>query len=146
MTRVLLDGNIYNCLAADQSTRERLAARVRAGDVAVFATPVIVDELAKSPFGGIPNWFPVTIEAERLAVLGYWRLGMAYLSDGKMFAQHKGDSQQVPDAILAHTADAVADILVTEDKRCRKRLNELSSTCRGMSFAEFRQWLNVSDQ
>ena len=138
---VILDGNIYNALSNDAETRTRLVQAIDDGLVRVIATPVVVDELVDSPFGGVPTWFPIDIETESVAVVGFWRIGMARLGDGEVFTKHRGESNNTPDAILADSANDLADILVTNDRRCRKRLSEISSTCEAIDYAQFRKRL-----
>ena len=141
MKTILLDANIYDRLAMDPEACERLAVLSSTGAVTVVATPKIVDELRDSPFSGVPTWFPVKIEPEGVFVLGHARLGMARLSDGLIYEQHRGNSSKVPDAIIAHSADALADIAVSDDTRFRARLSKVSQRCSAMSFQEFRAWL-----
>lgn len=141
MTKVLLDGNVYDKLSHDQRTKDVLAQLIEVRHVEALATPVVVGEMTESPFGGLPTWFPISLVPEAVAVLGYARLGAARLSSGEVYRQHRGKSKKIPDAIIAHSADAMADILVSEDQRCRKRLAEISNRCRAMSYDEFRDWL-----
>ncbi len=141
MTTILLDGNVYNKLEADGESCARLRALVDRGLARVIATPVVVDELEKSPFRGLPKWFPVSVEAENVTVLNYGRLDMTNLGDGAAYAEHRGESDKIPDAMLADSADALADILVSEDRRCRERLKKISTRCRGLDYNEFREWL-----
>jgi hypothetical protein len=141
MAKVLLDGNVYDKLSQDEEARERLAQLIKRGQIEVIATPVVVDELTKSPFRGLPPWFPISKQPEAVTVLGYARLGAARLSSGKVYRRHRGESKKIPDAIIAHSADAMADILVSEDQRCRKRLAEISNRCQALSYDQFRSWL-----
>ena len=141
MTKLLLDGNVYDKLSQDQRTKEVLARLIEARQVEALATPVVVGELTASPFGGLPDWFPISRVPEAVTVLGYARLGAARLSSGEVYRKHRGTSKKIPDAIIAHSANALADILVSEDQRCRKRLAEISTRCRAMSYDEFREWL-----
>lgn len=82
MIRVLLDGNIYDKLAADYDTRTLLASCVAADGVLVIATPIVIDELNDSPFEGLPSWFPTVVEPESVFVLGFARLGGCSSSRG----------------------------------------------------------------
>ncbi|MEQ1574397.1 MAG: hypothetical protein ABL993_09150 [Vicinamibacterales bacterium] len=143
MVRVFLDCNIYDQLALDAEHRGRVGELVARGELKVIATPVVIDELAASPFGGLPNWFPVAAMPENVAVGGFARVGMARIGAGEIYSQHRGSSNNIKDGILAESADALADILVSEDGRCRKRLNLISTTCDGMSYADFCRWLDV---
>ena len=141
MTKVLLDGNIYDRLRDDTEARNRLALGVEAGQVRVIATPVVAGELAESPFGGIPTFFPVSVEPEAVAVCGYARFGMARMGSGETYSAHRGQSKKIKDAILADSADKLADMFVSDDGRCRGRLARLSSRCRSINYSEFRAWV-----
>ena len=141
MTRVMFDTNVYDKLAVDVDCRARVANLVATQRLSVIATPIIVDELAAGPFGGLPDWFPIVVEPESVAVLGFARLGMARLGDGDVYTRHRGASKNIKDGIVADSADALADILVSEDGRCRRRISEVSSNCVGISYEEFGQWL-----
>jgi hypothetical protein len=94
MTTLLLDCNVYDMLAADYANRSRLARFVAAGEVRVIATPVVIDELTASPFGGLPAWFAVDVEPEYVAVYGFARYGMARYGDGQVYSEHRGSSNK----------------------------------------------------
>ena len=138
---VLLDTNIYDKLDCDFETRECVAAAVAAGRLRIIATSKIEVELQDSPLGSLPDWFPIELRPDNVAVLDHWRLGMAALGDGEVFAAHKGTSKKIPDAIIADSADAYAHIFVSEDHRARKRLDESSNECRTLDYSEFCDWL-----
>jgi hypothetical protein len=143
MTTLLLDCNVYDMLAADHANRSRLARFVAAGEVRVIATPVVIDELTASPFGGLPAWFAVDVEPEYVAVYGFARYGMARYGDGQVYSEHRGSSNKIRDGIIADSADALADIFVSEDERCRKRLLKISSNCKAKSYDEFCSWIEM---
>ncbi len=138
---LLLDGNIYNRLQADTETRCRLNTLIADGMIRVIATPVLVGELEASPFCGLPDWFPIETEAKSVFVLGHARLDMARLGKGEIYSKHRGQSNKVPDAIIADSADGLADVLVSDDRRCRKRLADISSDCAALDYDEFVFWL-----
>jgi hypothetical protein len=92
----------------------------------------------------LPNWFPIAVEAESVTVLGYAPLGMTELGDGEVYAEHRGESKKIPDAIIADSAHVLADILVSEDRRCRERLKRIGTRCSGMDYEKFREWLRAS--
>jgi hypothetical protein len=123
---ILLDGNIYDRLFADQYTCTKLTLLIAKGSVRVIATPTVVAELTKSPFLGVPKWFPVDLEPEA--------------------ATDQADTE-IADAVIAASAHALADLMVSEDHGCRWRLSQLSTRCKALSYAEFRSWLtNAPDQ
>lgn len=146
MKTLLLDTNIYNQLAEDAEARDHLRMAIDSGEFRVIATPIIQDELAVGPLGGLPSWFPIEFQAESVAVVGYWRIGMAHLGDGATFTGHRGESSQTKDAIIADSAHTFADILVTNDKRARKRLSEISSTCQTVDFSVLREMIGSSSR
>lgn len=113
----------------------------RRAEVRVVATPIVIGELKDSHFRGIPDWFPVDVEPESVVVLRYARLGMIRLGNGEVFTTHRGESTKTKDAIMADSANSLADIFVSEDRRCRNRLSQVSTKCCGLSWLEFRQWL-----
>ena len=141
MKAILFDSNIYDALEHDMEAKSAINTLSSNGTIRVIATPRVQDELSASPFGGIPNWFPVAIETESVAVLGFWRLGMARLGEGEVYREHRGDSNQASDAVIADSANDLADFFVSEDKRARTRLNAISDSCIAMSYCEFRTWL-----
>jgi hypothetical protein len=143
MKTVLLDGNIYNKLEHDLCSRERIVRLSESKAIRVIATPKVKDELEHegSPFHGIPNWFPVHLETESVLGLDHGHTDMADLGEGEVYKEHRGTSKQFADAIIADTADTRADVLVTEDPRFWKRLNEISEGCQAMKYKEFTTWL-----
>ena len=141
MQTILLDSNIYDKLWSDENTRLRLASLILHSKVHVIATPKIVDELTRSPFKGVPDWFDVDEEIEAVAVVGHARVGMARLGSGNVYMHHRGNSQNVEDAIIADSADDLADIAVSEDGRFVRRLNSISGRCHAMGYTQFMAWL-----
>ena len=143
MNTVLPDGNVYDKLRRDAKTRATLQACVDRGLVRVIATLTVLDELRRSPFGGIPAWYRVAIESENVTVLNKATLGVTRLGEGAVYYEHCGKSRQVPDAIIADSANALADILVSEDRRCRERLKRIGTRCKGMDYEGFCGWLRT---
>jgi len=141
-TRFFLDGMIYNELGRDTDTSKRLGALVDLGAVEVIATPALVAEMKRSPFGGIPNWFKVVVHPEGIAISGLARSGMVRSSTGVMFKNHLGHSNNGFDAIIAHSAHSLGATLVSNDNRSRNRLKQLTATdTSAVTYAEFRDWI-----
>jgi hypothetical protein len=141
MKTVLLDGNVYDELARDTETRADLCECVARGLVRVICTPGIRRELSGSPFRGIPDWFPVHHELESVSILPF-RLGETRLGRGEVYKAHRGNSKQRPDAEIVDAANTYADVLVTQDVRCRRRAQKCATKCRTLSFEGFGEWLN----
>lgn len=140
--RFFLDGNIYNLLEADPVVCSEIGALVDRGLLEIVASPVLVTELQRSPFSGIPAWFKVVVQPEGIAISGLARSGMARSSSGAMYKQHLGASGEGFDAIVAHSAHSMGATLVSEDRRCRERLRRLASSSSAMTYVEFKTWLH----
>lgn len=141
--RFLLDGNIYDLLAVEAPVQRDILALIRANRAEIVATPVVIGELRRSHFGGLPNWFPVNVVPEAIAISGLARSGIARSSAGKMYRLHLGQSQKGRDAILAHSAHSIGATLVSEDRRCRERLRRLVGVTSALTYHDFRMWLRV---
>ena len=63
-----------------------------------------------------------------------------FIRAGDVLNAHRGESKKTKDARIADSADALAEVFVSEDSRCRKRLAEFSQRCRAMSYTDFRSW------
>ncbi|MBI2296592.1 MAG: hypothetical protein HYU76_11325 [Betaproteobacteria bacterium] len=143
MNTVLFDCHIYDMLGNDRETRGAVRTLIDRGVIRIIATPMVLDELRRSPFGGLLDWFPVVVEAESVTVLDYAPLGMTRLGDGEVYAAHRGDSKKIPDAIIADSARTLADILVSDDRRCRERLKNIGTRCKGLDYREFCDWVRT---
>lgn len=143
MNTVLLDCHIYDKLSIDRETCCAVRSLVDRGVIRIIATPMVLDELLKSPFGGIPDWFPVVVEPESVTVLDYGHRGMTALGDGEVYTAHRGASKKIPDAIIADSANSLADLLVSEDRRCRERLKSITTRCKGLDYGEFCEWVQT---
>jgi predicted nucleic acid-binding protein len=144
--RVLLDGNVYNRLDVEPEIRAAVETLIEKGILQVFASPVVVKELQASPFGGIPNWFPVSVQPEGIGIAGLERAGMARSSVGRIFHAHRGESRKGYDAIIAESARTMRAMLVSDDRRCRERLKEIAGEDTAMSYNEFKVWVTRSYQ
>ena len=145
-SQFLLDGNVYNLLEVEPLVCTLIGKLTERRVLAVVASPVLVLELKNSPYGGIPNWFPVKVEPEGIAIGGLARAGMARSSKGVMFRNHRGASQKGFDAIIAHSAHAMRAVLVSEDRRCRERLTQLAGAQSAITYQEFKTWLEAAIQ
>jgi hypothetical protein len=139
--RFFLDANIYDRLETDDNTRGHIRRLVDGNSIEVVASPVVVAELRASPFKGIPEWFRVSVLPEGIAIAGIARSGMARASAGVVFKQHLGESRKGADAIIAHSANSMQAVLVSEDRRCRERLKSLSDPAHAMDYDEFRKFI-----
>lgn len=141
MHALMLDGNIFDRLAADNYTRKLLNNACSAGLVRVLVSPVVQRELEASHFGGIPTFFPVEIVIESVAVAGLARADLATPGDAEIFTKHLGNSKKGADAVIVNSASTYADIFVSEDIRCIARLKEIKGPCSCLSYEDFQSWI-----
>lgn len=141
MTKIIFDTNIYDRIGDDEASRLKVCELSDSDFICIIVTPKIIDELIQSLFGGLPDWFPICYEPENVAVCGHARSGMARLGEGRDYTEHRGDSNNIADAIISDSAAAMADIVVSEDQRLVKRFNDLRTHCIAMRYATFREWL-----
>ena len=141
MKTVMFDGNIFDKLRDDESMRSVVSGACKRGSIRVVISPTVMLELKSSPFRGVPDYFPVEVVAESVAVPGLAIPGLAFPGKGEVFAQHLGESRQGRDAAIADSADAYADVFVSEDWRCRKRLAGASKSCECFDFTGFAKWI-----
>jgi predicted nucleic acid-binding protein len=142
MYTLSLDSNIYDRLAADQSTIDRIKSSIAQGVFRVVISPIVRDELVRSPFQGIPDFFPIELVADSVVVPGLAIPGLARPGKGDVFTAHIGTSQkQGKDALIADSASNYGDIFVSNDQRSRERLQQLGTRCKCFSYREFTHWL-----
>jgi predicted nucleic acid-binding protein len=133
--KVVLDSNIYDKCAQIYEIQCRVRELILAGKIEILISPTIYDELCKSPFNGVPNFFPGTYIGESVFVAG-GRVGDR-VGTGEILDEHLGDSKKVADAFIADLAATDAEYLVSEDKRLRIRLNAIQSWCKAIDFLTF---------
>jgi len=138
MKKIIFDTNSYDQIAVHPETIETIRHCIEENRIQIMITMSIINELKKSHFKGVPAWFPVLQIPESVFLLDECYLDDAMFGEGNVFEQHKGTSMQFKDALIADVADSDCDLLITDDKRCKKRLNEFSQKCRAMSFIEFK--------
>lgn len=141
MHALLLDSNIYDRLASDQTTRERIKSACAQNLIRVLINSIIRDELLSSPFQRIPAFFPVELIADSVVVAGLAIPGLARPGRGDVFAGHIGSSKKGKDAVIADSASTHADLFVSDDHRCLKRLLKLKTSCKCFTYDEFARWL-----
>jgi predicted nucleic acid-binding protein len=135
--KVILDTNIYDCLEIDTATRSLVKAMVETGRLTVIVTRTIAEELWKSPFQGIPNFFKTEYKGNTVSRCGIMCAGDS-LGSGEVFDTHLGGSRKVNDALIADAACRHADWIVSEDQRLRKRFGHINASCIMLSYDEFR--------
>lgn len=133
--KVVLDSNIYDRLAEDETSIRIIQSLIQAGDLEILVSPTIYKELWQSPFKGVPHFFPVKYIGESVLVAG------GHVGDrcgkGEILQNHLGKSKKVNDAFIADVASMDADYLVTEDCRLKNRLNSIQSWYQSIDYNTF---------
>lgn len=136
MIKLIFDTNIYDQLAKDAARIVAVADLVSSSSLQVIVTRTIAEELARSPFKGIPDFFPTHYIGNTVAVAGIMCAGDS-LGGGDVYFEHIGTSKKKNDALIADAASWHADWLVSEDTRLRERLNQIGGRCTGLTYDEF---------
>ena len=95
-------------------------------------------------FREVPDFFHVEETPDGVAVAGIVKAGAAVPSEGETYSKHLGESKKARDAVIAETAENQADILVSEDKRCRERLRSIGDKTECYDFRQFKDWLTTA--
>lgn len=144
MITALFDTNIFDKFSVDSDACKRLSILIEEEKIKVVIPKIVIGELEESPFAGIPHLFPVVEIPDGVAVAGLAVAGAAIPGKGEEFTQHMGESKKAKDAVVADTAANHADILVSEDNRCRNRLKEISKNTKCLNYEEFREFIFVA--
>jgi hypothetical protein len=141
VTIAILDSNIYDRLSKDTETVTVIRAKIEGAKLKILMPRAISEELWLSPFQGIPKLFPVEFSGNTVGLCGIAACGDS-IGSGTIFKKHLGQSKQMKDALIADAADWKAQWLVSEDKRLRRRMAEISTRCNVLNYAEFREELH----
>lgn len=137
MRKVVLDSNIWDKLHADEQAMSRVKGMVASLELQVIVPASLARQLEASPFG-MPNWFPTVLVPDSVMIVGFTPLGTGRLGHGGLYTAHRGDSNQVADAVIVDAANTDADLFVSDDRRARTRYAKLIAPDRSLNFAQFR--------
>ncbi|OOG55863.1 hypothetical protein B0E47_08365 [Rhodanobacter sp. B05] len=142
MTSVLFDSNVYDLLAQDSASCAHVRRLVASGNLRVIVTRTVAEELAKSPFGGVPDFFAYEYVGNSVGRVGVMRAGDS-IGSGSVYDAHLGNSEKANDAFVTDAASWHAEWLVSQDKRLRKRASEIGMRAKPMEYSEFVAALNL---
>ncbi|WP_018610103.1 hypothetical protein [Uliginosibacterium gangwonense] len=137
MIKVLLDANIYDQLEKNPDTRQAIAQLINDQAITVMISRSVAEELYKSPFKGIPNFFPYKLVRNTVARAGLMCAGDS-LGSGEVYQAHLGNSKKKNDALIVDAASWHADWIVSEDSRLRHRAQVVQPK-RVFNYTEFEQ-------
>ncbi|MSP50109.1 MAG: hypothetical protein EXQ95_12385 [Alphaproteobacteria bacterium] len=106
--RLMLDTNIYDLVVARAGFAARLDRAVRAGHVEILRTPVQEDEIAR---------IPDAIKRTAMRKVPGRKIPAVLPASGPLPSE---------DVLIAMTAAAEADVLVTEDRELREHIEATS--------------------
>ena len=92
------------------------------------------------PFRGVPRYFEVEVVPGTSGVEER-TLAVAQTGGNDPATSYPRKSRKLKDAVIMQAAQAYADIFVSEDLRCRERLEVIGGHCRSISYDAFRVWL-----
>lgn len=136
-TSVVLDSNIYDLLADDAATVELIRNTISEGHLEVIVPRTVAEELWRSPYKGIPTFFPTVFKGNTVGRAGLMTCGDS-IGPGETFDAHKGSSFKVNDALIADAADWMAQWLVSQDARLLSRMTKVAMNCEALSYDEFK--------
>ena len=139
---IVLDSNIFDLLAIDADCLSNLNSLIDGQRWKVLAPATLLEELEASPFKGVPTWLTVEVGLDEVFILDHTKLGSGKLGHGGIFSEHKGESNNVKDAVIVDYAVKKADIFVSEDRRARNRLNNMQTSTRAYTYLEFKNLTN----
>lgn len=113
----MIDTMVFDAVADDPETREAITAATRDGRIKLFTTQIQEDQLAA---------IPDPARRKRLRALPREVLPPVSADGSELVdAVHAGQNKHMADAIIAGTALARCDVLVTEDARLTERAGGL---------------------
>lgn len=133
----IFDCNVFDLLQASESALLTVRERISKGSLRVVMTRTLWQEVSASPHAALALSLPVTHVGDSVIFVNGAvndRVGNA-----RLYALHRGQSNKHEVALIADAADYDADLLVSQDARLRKRLNERAARCRAVSFEDFMQ-------
>jgi predicted nucleic acid-binding protein len=145
--RFMLDTDIFDHIVADEIFLKKVRQAAQARLITLLVTHIQEDQLAEAPpEKGLSRVPREVVPFTQGMVLGASRLGMAQLGDdetnqaieriGVASDSERATLRNRKDALIATTARE-ADVLVTDDKKLRNRINRLGFSLTVWSFARF---------
>jgi hypothetical protein len=138
--KALLDCMIYDHLRDDPVGQDRVRTLIDAKKLIVVVNRTVAEELFRSPFRGIPDFFPYEYSGNTVGRCGLMCAGDS-IGAGQVFDKHLGESNSVNDALIADAASWKADWLVSEDKRMRDRFIGNEFYCIPLAYSGFQSKL-----
>jgi predicted nucleic acid-binding protein len=138
VTKAVLDTNIWDKLAVEDDARLRTVELCHRGELQIVVPHTLFRELLASPFKGVPNWFETTtIIHDNTFVIGHSMIGFGQIGGGEVYKTHRASAKQIADSVIVDTADAAADIFVSEDRRSLSKYRRMRGATRALDYRQF---------
>jgi predicted nucleic acid-binding protein len=146
----MLDTMIFDKIVSAEGMTEKLQQLTDDGALALLVTHVQEDQLADisdAKKQASIERVPRTLVPTSAFALGFSRLGMAGLGSGRLLKSIRGTTsplRHTKDGLIGATAGNTSAVLVTEDRRLRRRA--VAAGVSTWDFAAFRAWVDsISD-
>jgi hypothetical protein len=127
----MLDTNVFDRIIATKGLVDVLNRKARLGDLQILTTPIQEQEL-----------FDMADLRRRRAAQRLERQVVPTASPPDVTPTLAPSAKHLRDALIGHTASAMADLLVTEDGAFLRRMQAEGVGCRVISFGEFQRLLD----
>ena len=157
MKKIMIDTNIVDCIVAEEGFSGRLQNLHHSGRLTILTTHIQQDEIGEMPDTKqekrkklqetIAKIAPEVVPTEGF-VLNRSRLGLAALGRGESIDEfRKGNLKHTEDALIASTAEAKADVLVTENTEdFKSRIKALGFQFELWDFKRFLEHIDECEQ
>jgi predicted nucleic acid-binding protein len=146
--RVMLDSNVYDSLLDDVELLEQVGAAIYAHRVQVLTTHIQLDEhdLVKWPAKreallALPITFVKVATSGAFWSVPKWDEAEWGDESGRMEGMVGGNKAHIEDALIVATANAKADVLVTNETRLANRAKRAGFTIKVWTVDQFSSWL-----
>lgn len=146
--RILIDSMIIDLIAATPGLVERIQRAAANGALVIIETHILRDQLSNTAdperrrlLLQVYDALPKRAVETRGIVLDVSRFDEAEFCDSDVAGLATGGRGGMHDALLASTALAKADVLVTEDTTLRKKVKKLQPGCEVWTWADFRRFV-----
>lgn len=153
MKRIAFDTNVVDAILASPGLLKAIHQAAASGELILVSSHVQEDELTATPneerrakLLALYRALPVTTVATHGFVIGVSRVGMARIGDGSRTGVAIDDlaskeRKHRRDALIGVTAAGEADVLVTCERRLKRKMEAEGAPCKVWDFDEFRQYV-----
>ncbi|MCC8961327.1 hypothetical protein H8A95_03090 [Bradyrhizobium sp. Pear76] len=149
--RLMLDSNVYDSLLADRDLLEQVKRAIHVGRLELLTTHVQQDELSRivqpakrDALQSLPITFVRVATSGAAWDVSKWDDAEWGDDSGRIEKMVGGNSKHIEDALISATADAKANVLVTNEKRLAGMVGRAGFGVEVWSVAQLAEWLRKS--